>query len=78
MDLTLHCNNEGAFANMRMAEGFSLDGLCEMFGVAPHDRHTAGGDAFITAQIFLRLLRAARRTGRVTLDGLCEPFKEPG
>ncbi|MBM3765099.1 MAG: 3'-5' exonuclease [Acidobacteria bacterium] len=78
MDLTLHCNNEGAFANMKMAEGVSLDGLCEMFGVAPHDRHTAGGDAFITAQIFLRLLRAARRTGRVTLDGLCEPFKEPG
>lgn len=77
MDLTLHCNNEGAFANMRMAEGFSLDGLCEMFGVAPHDRHTAGGDAFITAQIFLRLLRAARRTGRITLEALCEPFKEP-
>jgi DNA polymerase-3 subunit epsilon len=77
MDLTLHCNNEGAFSNMRMAEGFSLDGLCEMFGVAPHDRHTAGGDAFITAQIFLRLLRAARRTGRISLDALCEPYKEP-
>lgn len=76
MDLTLHCNNEGAFANMQLAQGFSLDGLCEMFGVAPHDRHTAGGDAFITAQIFLRLLRAARRTGRITLDALCEPYKE--
>ncbi len=45
-----------------------------MFGVVPHDRHTAGGDAFITAQVFLRLLHAVRKTGRVTLDALCTPF----
>src|SRR3954451_13005402 len=57
MDLTLHLNDDGAFAGRPMAQGFSLDGLCEMFGVAPHDRHTAGGDAFLTARIFLRLLR---------------------
>ena len=75
MDLTLHCNDEGAFAGRTMADGFSLDTLCEMFGVEPHDRHTAGGDAFITAQIFLRLLRAARRTGRVSLDALSEPYR---
>jgi DNA polymerase-3 subunit epsilon len=53
-----------------MPEGFSLDDLCEMFGVVPHDRHTAGGDAFITAQIFLRLLRAAKAVGRLTLESL--------
>jgi hypothetical protein len=27
-------------------------------------RHTAGGDAFIMAQVFQRLMRAARRVGR--------------
>jgi DNA polymerase-3 subunit epsilon len=45
-----------------------------MFGVIPYDRHTAAGDAFITAQIFLRLLRLASRHGRDTLGRLSEPF----
>ncbi|MBY0504656.1 MAG: 3'-5' exonuclease [Bryobacteraceae bacterium] len=76
MDLTLHLERDGAFAGREMAQGFSLDGLCEMFGVAPHDRHTAGGDAFITAQIFLRLLRAAKRVGRTTVEQLSERFVE--
>jgi len=75
MDLTLHLNDDGAFAGMPMAAGFSLDALCDMFGVVPHDRHTAGGDAFITAQIFLRLLRAAKAVGRTTLDSLCIPYQ---
>jgi len=75
MDLTLHLNDAGAFAGKAMAQGFTLDGLCEMFGVAMHDRHTAGGDAFLTAQVFLRLLRAAKAVGRVTLGSLCVPYE---
>ncbi len=71
MDLTLHLNDDGAFAGKPMTEGFTLDGLCKMFGVTAHDRHTAGGDAFLTAQIFLRLLRAAKAVGRDTLCSLC-------
>ena len=47
-----------------------------MFDVIPHDRHTAGGDAFLTAQVFLRLLRLAARHGRTTLSRLTEPFVE--
>ena len=43
-----------------------------MFQVIPHDRHTAAGDAFITAQIFLRLLRLALKAGRNTLAPLGE------
>lgn len=74
MDLTLHLERDGAFAGIELAQGFSLDGLCEMFGIVPQDRHTAGGDAFITAQVFLRLLRAARRVGRTDLAALCEPY----
>jgi len=77
MDLTLHLNDDGAFANRPMAHGFSLDALCDMFGIAAHDRHTAGGDAFLTAQIFLRLLRAARGVGRLTLGSLCQPYHPP-
>ncbi len=74
MDLTLHLNDDGAFADRAMAQGFTLDALCEMFGIAPHDRHTAGGDAFITAQVFLRLLRAARKAGRTSVASICMPY----
>ena len=74
MDLTLRLSDGGAFAGREMAQGFSLDGLCAMFGVAMHDRHTAGGDAFLTAQVFLRLLRAARAMGWTTLGELCVPY----
>ena len=74
MDLPLRLNDLGAFAGKPMAEGFSLDALCTMFGVTAHDRHTAGGDAFITARIFQRLLRAAKAVGQDRLGWLCEPL----
>jgi len=77
MDLTLHLKDDGALSESRMAAGFSLDALCETFGITPHDRHTAGGDAFLTAQVFLRLLHTARPAGRATLDSLCAPY-QPG
>jgi len=79
MDLTLHLEKDGAFPGQSEIKDFSLDGLCRRFGVRPHDRHTAAGDAFLTAQVFLHLLALARRCGRSTLDALCMPFAtEPG
>jgi DNA polymerase-3 subunit epsilon len=74
MDLTLHLKDEGAFSDHPQMEDFSLDALCEEFAVKPHDRHTAGGDAFITAQIFIRLLRMARKMGRTRLGALTVPY----
>ena len=74
MELTLNLERDGAFGNRESIGDFSLDGLCAMFGVIPHDRHTAAGDAFMTAQVFLRLLRLASRHGRTTLGKLMEPF----
>jgi DNA polymerase-3 subunit epsilon len=78
MDLTLHLERDGAFNGRPPIRHFTLDALCGMFGVIPHDRHTANGDAFITAQVFLRLLRLASRFERRTLDRLCEPFEVAG
>ena len=78
MDLTLHLERDGAFAGRPAIRHFTLDALCEMFGVVPHDRHTAAGDAFITAQIFLRLARLASRFGRGTLQQISEPFDPDG
>ncbi len=75
MDLTLHLERDGAFAGRPPIRRFTLDALCTMFGVIPHDRHTAAGDAFLTAQVFLRLLRLASRFGRGTLGGVTEPFE---
>ena len=77
MDLTLHLEKDGAFAGRPPIRRYTLDALCEMFGVLPHDRHTASGDAFITGQVFLRLLRLAARHGRQTLGRISEPFLEP-
>ena len=76
MDLTLHLEKDGAFSGRPQIRQFTLDALCEMFGVIPHDRHTASGDAFITAQVFLRLRRLALRYGREQLGQLSEPFEQ--
>jgi len=74
MDLTLHLERDGAFAGRPPIRHFTLDALCTLFGVIPHDRHTATGDAFITAQVFLRLVRLASRSGRGTLARITELF----
>jgi DNA polymerase-3 subunit epsilon len=76
MDLTLHLERDGAFAGRPPIRRFTLDALCDLFDIIPHDRHTASGDAFLTAQVFLRLLRLAARHGRTTLARLTESFVE--
>jgi len=73
MDLTLHLEQDGAFAGPPIRR-FTLDALCDMFNVVPHDRHTASGDAFITAQVLLRLLKLGARCGRTTLGSISEEF----
>jgi DNA polymerase-3 subunit epsilon len=72
MALALVLEADGAFAQYENFKNFSLDALCDRFGVIPHDRHTAPGDAFMTAQVFLRLLAFARKMGRITLGQLRE------
>jgi DNA polymerase-3 subunit epsilon len=74
MDLALNLERDGAFAGRPPIRRFTLDALCDMFEVIPHDRHTASGDAFLTAQVFLRLLRLGARHGRTTLSRVAEPF----
>ena len=34
---------------------YSLDYLCDYFSIKKHDRHTASGDAFLTALVFLKI-----------------------
>jgi DNA polymerase-3 subunit epsilon len=75
MALTLHLERDGAFAGRDPIQEFSLDALCTLFDIIPHDRHTAPGDAFMTALVFQRLLRLATKHNRTTLSRLLEPFE---
>lgn len=49
--------------NSLVMEAYRLDELCKRYGIKTDDRHTAGGDAFLTAQLFLKLLKVAERKG---------------
>jgi DNA polymerase III subunit epsilon len=60
---------DGALPHMA---DYSLDSLLRLLGIEPHDRHTAAGDAFLTALAFQRLLRVAGHVGRATLAQLME------
>lgn len=72
MELTLNLEKDGAFGGREEIRDFSLDGLCALFHIAPHDRHTAAGDAFLTALVFQRLLRLGLKHGRRTLGSVLE------
>lgn len=63
-------HSSGGFQGRNQPEGYSLDALCKAFGIVPHDRHTALGDAFLTAQVLLRLLKQAQALGKWNLSDL--------
>jgi len=44
-------------------EDYSLDALCQRYRIPLEDRHTASGDAFLAAQLLLKLLKQAESKG---------------
>ncbi|MBA4396312.1 MAG: DNA polymerase III subunit epsilon [Syntrophus sp. (in: bacteria)] len=52
------------------SQGFSLDDLLAFYGIESVGRHTALGDALMTADVFLRLLAALKEHSIKTLLGL--------
>ena len=49
---------------------FSLDVLCAEFNIPKHDRHTASGDAFITALLFLKIISKLKKERTVHYSDL--------
>ena len=49
---------------------FSLDELCEIYNVQMHDRHTALGDALITAYLFLKQIAKYKKNSVLNLFDL--------
>ncbi|MEM6685199.1 MAG: 3'-5' exonuclease [Bacteroidota bacterium] len=53
----------------------SLDELSERFHIQMHDRHTASGDAYITALLFLKLVSKLTAKQQVQLKDLLRPAR---
>lgn len=49
---------------------YSLDRVCNRYGIPLDDRHTAAGDAFLTAQLLVKLLKIAEKMGIKTYKDL--------
>ena len=50
---------------------YSLDELADKFNISKKDRHTALGDAYITALLFLKILKKLKeKTGQVSFKRL--------
>ena len=57
---------------------FSLDNLSNRFNIAQHDRHTASGDAYSTALLFLKIISLLNLKKNITLKDLQSPIKRIG
>lgn len=56
-------------------EGYRLDRLCERYGVDQPARHTAIGDAFATAELFVKLRARLGEAGTQTVGDLLRPYR---
>lgn len=57
---------------------FNLDVLCKEFNIPKHDRHTASGDAFITALLFLKIISKLKKERTVHYSDLFRTNEQKG
>jgi len=62
-----HGRTSGEYIDHRR---YSLDALCQRYDITMYDRHTAWGDALITAKLLLKLMRMTRQNNEPLLGRL--------
>lgn len=68
---TLYRNSKHAvYQSSLPQERYTLDRICDELNVSKSDRHTASGDALITAIIFLKILARLNKNDNLTLKDL--------
>ena len=63
-------SKHAVYQNTLQKERFILDTLCDELNVSKSDRHTATGDAFITAIVFLKIMARLNKNDNLTLKDL--------
>jgi DNA polymerase-3 subunit epsilon len=70
IDTAILAQRLGTFPDRPFNSGISLDELCQFYNLKKHDRHTAAGDALLTALIFCRQLKEFESKGQNRLQNL--------
>jgi len=63
-------SKHAVYQNTLQKERYTLDKLCDELNVSKSDRHTASGDAFITAIVFLKIIARLNKNNNLTLKEL--------
>jgi DNA polymerase III subunit epsilon len=65
------------FPRHPMQRPWSLDELCQHLSIPVYERHTAGGDAFATGLVYLKLLGRLSEIRSLRLEDVLSPPRKP-
>jgi DNA polymerase-3 subunit epsilon len=66
------------FVDLPKKQHFSLDELSYEYHIPMHDRHNASGDAYITAQLFVKILHKLKKNNLLSISYLKRAARRTG